>query len=298
MPRPSSLNDVLLFIEVARTGSFSRAAINLEIPGATLSRRISTLEQELGIRLFDRTTRRIVLTEAARRYFERCAPLVDELRIADDSLRDETKHPKGHLRLSAPVDFAIHWLAPLMPEFARQHPAISFDIDLSPQNSDLLSGRTDLAIRLGSVNDDHLIARRIGVIHMALFAAPDYLVRHGRPTHPLDLVDHDCLHVLPSKQPIRWRLTDRQLKTTEVVVRGRFGLNNMSLMRYLTKQGMGIAILPIRMALENVAAGTLEAVLPDYELPSMPVNIILSSRLQPSSTRTFIDFVATQLDAK
>ncbi|MBL8380473.1 MAG: LysR family transcriptional regulator [Burkholderiales bacterium] len=294
MPKPASLDDLALFVEVARSRSFSRASANLGVPGATLSRRIAGMERRLGVRLFDRTTRRVELTEPAQRYFERCAPLVDEAGLAHEALRAAAERPSGHLRVSMPVDLGIYWIGPLLPEFARQHPGISFELDLSSRHSDLIADHIDVAFRLGAVKGDQLIARRIGALKQALFAAPDYLDRHGRPQQPAELVEHDCLHVAAAPRAARWRFRNGS-NTIEVGVRGRFALNNVGLMRLLAERAMGIAMLPPSLAREGVVAGRLEQVLPDYTLPEMPLHAVLSSRLQPAAVRAFVDFMATRL---
>ena len=189
----SALLDMTLFVEVARTKSFSLASRNLGVPGATLSRRIAAMEREFGVRLFDRTTRRVELTEAGRRYFERCGRLVDEARLAQEALRETAEQPSGHVRLSMPVDLGVLVIGPLLTDFARQFPGITFDLDLSPRYTDLVGDHVDVAIRLGTVKDDQLVARRIGSIAQALYAATAYLALRGTPTQPADLVEHECI---------------------------------------------------------------------------------------------------------
>lgn len=289
-----SLSDIALFVEVARTASFSRASTNLGVPGATLSRRIAAMERRLGVRLFDRTTRRVELTEPARRYFERCEHLVDEARLAHEALRAATEQPSGHLQVSMPVDLGVHWIGPLLPEFARLYPGISFELDLSPRHSDLVGEHVDVAIRLGSVKGDQMIARRIGDIRQALFAAPAYLDRRGRPRRPADLVEHDCLHVATPSHSAQWRF-NKGNSTMEVTVRGRFELNNVGLMRLLAERGMGVAMLPPVLARESVIAGRLEQILAEFELAALPLHAVMSSRLQPAVVRAFVDFVASRL---
>ena len=291
---PAALADLALFVEVARTGSFSRASARLAMPGATLSRRIAAMERRLGVRLFDRTTRRVELTEPARRYFERCAPLVEAARLAHEVLRESVERASGHLRISMPVDIGVHWIGPLLPDFARSYPSVSFELDLSPRYRDLVGEHVDVAIRLGAVKGDQLIARRIGAINQALFAAPGYLDRRGRPRQPTDLVEHDCLHVPTPARSARWRFT-RGKATTEVAVRGRFVLNNVGLMRLLAERGMGVAMLPPVLAREGVIAGRLEQVLGEYESAKLPLHAVVSSRLQPAAVRAFIDFMASRL---
>jgi DNA-binding transcriptional LysR family regulator len=290
----SALHDMTLFVEVARTASFSRASRNLGVPGATLSRRIAAMEREFGVRLFNRTTRRVELTEAGRRYFERCGHLVDEARLAQEALRDTAEQPSGHVRVSMPVDLGVFVIGPLLPEFARQFPGISFDLDLSPRHADLVGEHVDVAIRLGTVLDDALVARRIGSVDQALFAAPHYLALHGRPAQPADLVEHECIFVRNPKRQALWRL-QRDAESADVAVRGRFMVNNLGLMRLLAERGMGIAALAPALVRDAVAQAKLVQVLPEWAVPRLPIQAVMSSRLQPASVRALLDFLAARL---
>ncbi len=281
---------------MARTASFSRASANLGVPGATLSRRIAEMERKFGVRLFDRTTRRVELTEAGRRYFERCGDLVDQARLAQEALRESAAGPTGHVRVSMPVDMGVNHVGPLLPEFARRYPGITFELDLSPSHRDLVGEHVDVAIRIGTVKGDQLVVRRIGTVEMLIFAAPTYLERHGEPQQPTDLVEHECL-TLPAPAPgreARWRLL-RDGAAMEVTVSGRLATNNLGLMRRLAECGLGIAVLSHALARDAVNAGRLVQVLQGWTLPPLPVYAVMSSRLQPASVRAFVDFLAARL---
>lgn len=197
----SSLHDMALFVEVSRTANFSRASGNLGMPAATLSRRIAAMERRLGVRLFNRTTRKVELTDAGRRYFDRCGELVDQARLAQEALRNVADSPTGHVRVSMPVDMGVNHVGPLLPEFARRHPGITIEFDLSPSHRDLVGEQVDVAIRIGAVKGDLLIVRRIGDVEMLMFASPSYLERHGEPQQPADLVEHECLF-LPARDAL------------------------------------------------------------------------------------------------
>ncbi len=290
----SALHDMTLFVEVARTASFSRASRNLHVPGATLSRRIAAMEREFGVRLFDRTTRRVELTEAGRRYFERCGHLVDEARSAQEALRETAVQPSGHVRVSMPVDLGVVVIGPLLTEFARQFPGISFDLDLSPNKTDLVGDHIDVAIRLGSVKDDKLVARRIGSVDQRLFAAPSYLALRVRPKQPADLVEHECILHRGAKQQALWRLQG-DTDVAEVLVRGRFMANNVSLMRVLAERGMGIAMLDPSLVREPLAQGRLLQVLPEWAAPRLAMHAVMSTRMQPASVRALLDFLVARL---
>jgi DNA-binding transcriptional LysR family regulator len=290
----SALHDMTLFVEVARAKNFSAAGRQLGVPVATLSRRIAAMEREFGVRLFDRTTRRVELTEAGARYFERCAHLADEARLAQEALRDTAARPSGHLRVSMPVDLGVHVIGPLLPEFARQFPGITLDLDLSSRTADLVGDHVDVAIRLGEVKGDQLVARRLGAVERVLFASPTYLDLHGEPATPAGLVEHDCLLVRTPRRQAAWRL-ERDGAAIDVTVRGRWMLNNQGLMRMLVERGMGIGVLTPDLARDALAAGRLVRVLPLWAMQPLPIHAVTSSRLQPASAKAFIEFLRKRL---
>jgi DNA-binding transcriptional LysR family regulator len=290
----ATLQDMALFVEVARTLSFSRASGHLGMPPATLSRRIATMERRLGVRLFDRSTRRVALTATGQRYYERCAAVVDEARLAHEALRETGELASGRIRVSMPVDLGLHWIGPLLPEFSRLYPGIALELDLSPRKIDLIEDQTDVAIRLGAIKGDRLVVRRLGETSQGVFAAPAYLERHGRPLIPEDLAMHECLYVPTGAQPVRWRL-GRGSETVEVEVRGRYCLNNVGLMRLLAESGLGVAVLPLRLCDESVAAGRLQPLLEDCTMPAHAIHAVMSSHLQPAAVRAFVAFLAERL---
>jgi DNA-binding transcriptional LysR family regulator len=288
----NALQDIALFVEVARTRSFSHAAHKLGVSSATLSRRIAALEQRVGARLFNRTTRRVELTNVGERYFERFEHLADEARRAQEAFHDETRRPAGHLRVSMPVDLGVHRIAPMLPAFVRLYPGITFEIDLSPQHRDLLGEHVDVAIRLGTVSAPQLVSRRIGWIEQGLFASPGYLERRGRPSQPTDLVEHDCIFVGGGKPQASWRLVSEAGAAVTVDVRGRFAVNNHSLMRALAERDLGIAALDPALSREAIVAGRLVPVLPDWSVPKLAVSAVMTSRLQAAGVRAFVEFLA------
>ncbi len=285
------LDDMLLFVEVVRAGSLSKAAARLQMPIATLSRRIAAFERELGARLFERSTRHVIPTEAARRYYERCAPLVDAARLAHEALAAQGERPCGHLRVSMPVDLGVATLGQALPDFLQQHPDITIDVDLSPRFVDLRTEPFDVALRIGRGRDEGLVARRIALLPQALYAAPAYLARHGRPRAPADLTAHRCLHVGSVQAGARWRLQGEGGEHT-VLVRGPAALNNIGLARLLAMRGLGVVPLPIHMAQAELLNGALQRVLPRHAPPDLAVHAVTTSRLVPAAVRAFIDFVA------
>jgi DNA-binding transcriptional LysR family regulator len=291
----SALHDMTLFVEVARTRNFSAAGRALGVPVATLSRRIAAMEREFGVRLFDRTTRRVELTEAGARYFERCAHLADEARLAQEALRETAARPSGHLRVSVPVDLGVQVIGPLLPEFARQFPDITLDVDLSSRSADLVGDRVDVAIRLGEVKGDQLVVRRIGRVGRALFASPTYLDLRGEPTRPEDLAGHAVVLLRAPRLQARWRL-ERDGEAIDVNVQGRVVVNNHGLARLLAERGMGLAVLTPDLVRDALASGRLVRVLPQWTLAPLAMHAVTSSRLQPASVKAFVAFLADRLE--
>ncbi len=294
MIKPPSLDDIALFVEVARTGSFTKASANLGIPGGTLSRRIATMERLLGVRLFDRTTRRVEVTEPARRYFDRCAHLIDEAKLASEVLGESAALPSGHVRVSLPVDLGIFWIAPLLPEFGRKYPKITLDLDLSPKYANLVGDRIDVAIRIGQPNDELLISKKIGDIQMGLYAAPSYLGQRGLLKRVTDLSQHDCIHRVTHSRKTPWTLAKNGQSST-VDVSGRVVANNIGMLLALAEGGMGVAMLPSALVKTAVIEGRLIPVLQNYHLDPLPVFSVISSRMQTAAVRAFLDYLSMRL---
>ncbi len=287
------LNDMALFVEVVKAKGFRRAAEGLDMPNSTLSRRISALEQAIGLRLLHRTTRKIELTEAGQLYFERCQRIVEEARLAHEQLGTLLAEPSGVLRASLPVDFALSYLAPLIAEFAERYPGIRFEFDLTPRRVDLVSEPFDVAIRMGEAADSQLIARRLAALTPQLYAAPGYLQRAGLPAEPADLARHQCLSLLKAGA---WTLHQGQRSVT-VPVGGRFGLNSIGLARRLAALGQGLVLMPREIVADELASGALRRVLPDWQGTAIPVYAMTETRLLPAKTQRFIEFLRARLGA-
>lgn len=280
-----------LFVEVARTLSFRRAADVSGIPNSTLSRRIAALEKHIGLRLLHRTTRKVELTEAGQLYYERCRRIVDEARTAHEQLGEMLAQPTGVLRASLPVDFATIYMAPLIAEFSRRFPGITFEFDLTPRRVDLVTEPFDIAIRMGEQSDSNLIARLLARLSVRLYASPQYLAQHGVPEHPADLVRHECLGFPKSG---RWAL-HREAETIEVDVTGRFMVNSVGMFRRLATLDLGVIMLPEEVVAEDLATGRLQLVLPEWHGHSTPVYAITETRLLPAKTQRFIEFLQEHL---
>lgn len=287
---PEVLRDIALFVEVARTKSIKRAAQALGMPDSTLSRRITLLEKSL----LHRTTRRIDLTEAGQVYYAQCKQIVEAAERAQHQLRDMAGTPQGRLRLSLPVDFSTLFLAPLIAEFAGVYPKITFDLNLSERWVDLTQEGVDLSIRLGLQPDSDLTARHLGDIRYELYASPEYLQLNGSPGHPADLARHSCIRMVCPHWDEIWTLMKEQ-QSVQVSVAERIAVNNIALVRRFATLGVGIAPLDAPLAREDVEAGRLVRVLPQWHFHPVPVFALTPTKLLPAKTRTFIEFLAERM---
>ena len=288
------LRDLALFVAVAETRSFTRAAQRLGLPTSSISRRIAALEATLGLQLLRRSTRRVELTEAGGVYLARCQGIVTAAREAHEEVRGLVETPSGKLRLSLEAELGPRLVAPVIAEFLAAHPAVSVEIDLSPRRVDVVGENFDLAIRLGTLPDSSLTVRRLAMLQAGLYAAPAYLKRRGTPGHPDQLADHARLHLLHEGDRGEWRLTRGKARLV-VGPPGRAAANNMAMMRHLARLGVGIALLDELLVADDLVTGALSRVLADWALPPVPLSVLTPSRLLPAKTRTFIALLAARL---
>ena len=285
------LNDMALFVEVAKAKSFRGAAELIGVPNSTLSRRISSLEKAIGLRLMTRTTRRIELTEAGQIYFERCKRIVDEAKLAHEQLGDMLAQPTGLLRVALPVDFATGYMLPLLSEFADKYPGISFEFDLTERAVDPVAEPFDVVIRFEEPETSHLIARPLARLRPFLYASPRYLEAHGEPGHPSELADHDCL---PWMKDGVWKLSDGN-QTVETKVGGRFRLNSVAMIRDLAALDRGVILLPEEVVSNEVAQNRLKRILPEWSGAALPFFAVTETRLLPAKTQRFVEFLRARL---
>lgn len=286
-------NDLLIFARVAEAGSFSRAAERLGLPKSTVSRRIALLEEQLGERLMLRTTRRLTLTEFGHQLLEHARQVATEVDAVKALAEFRQARPSGRLRVSMPSDLANMLLSEMLAAFIALHPAVSLEIDLSPRRVDLLGENFDLAVRMGDLPDDTLLAaRRIAVFPSGLYAAPSYLAERGEPASPDELAQHDALRIMGRDgDPVSWTLTfgDRMW---EGIPPGRTAANAPELLINLARAGVGIAAVPDYFAAPSVRRGELRRVLPDWCMPSHNAWAVFPGRrLMPAKTRAFIDML-------
>ncbi len=287
-------NDLWMFAKVVDCGSFSKAAEAMELPKSSLSRRLAKLEQRLGERLLQRTTRKLALTEFGEQLVEHGRQIGEEVCAAAAWAEHRQITPSGCLRLSMPSDLANMMLAPLLSEFCERYPGITLALDLSARRVDLLAEGFDVAIRIGALPDDATLAAKLLFRQrFGLYAAPAYLARHGVPDHPKQLLAHQALHLLPASREIApWQLT-----CTEENWSGfppQFAVaNSPELLVKLACLGSGIVAAPTAYAEESLQKGELLRLLPDWDLSVVDVWAVFPGRrLMPTKTRAFLDFLA------
>ncbi len=284
-------NDLLLFARIVNEGSFSRAAERIGVPKSTLSRRLSTLESQLGQQLILRTTRKLTVTDFGNSVLAHAQQVTSEVEATLALAQHYQLEPSGRLRVSIPGDFANLVLGPVLERFIAQYPAISLELDLSPRRVDLIGENFDVAIRMGNLPDDaSLAARSLAVFSMGLYASPNYLKLRGMPTEPEALMEHDTLRLLARNgEPMPWVLT-RDDVHWEGIPPGRATANSPELLMRLARSGAGIAMLSEHFVEPYVGSGELVQVLADWRLPTVTAWAVFPGRrLMPSRTRVFLD---------
>lgn len=293
--RAMDISVLKLFVDVVRQGSFAGVARDRNIDPSSVSRAIAGLEKELDLRLLQRTTRQISLTEAGKTYFDRIEPLVEELQQASDIAADVVGQPKGQLRVTVSASFGLKCIVPLLPQFEQLYPDLTVNLLFSDAVEDLLMNRIDVAIRLGLLQDSTLIAQQLMRTHYRVCASPDYLKRSPSITSPQDIADHNCLRFPLAGFQTQWLFKDTQGNLTEVPIHGNTMISNGIALQQCAIANMGLALLPNWLINEDLRTGTLVDVLPTYEVTGTDFStaawFVYPSRCYvPLKLRVFIDF--------
>lgn len=288
------LDDMVAFIKVVEARSFTAAGARLGLSKSVVSRRIAELEDRLGARLLNRTTRKLSLTEIGQAFYERCARIVADVEEAERAVGDLHGAPRGRLRLNAPVSFGRLHLAAAIVAFIERYPAIEIDVDLNDRYVDLLEDGYDLAVRVGRLRDSSLVARKLAPSRRAVVASPAYLERCGVPETPLDLAHHNCLLYTNIPTAEQWQFADGD-EAFSVKVTGPMRANNGDLACAAAVAGMGIAVLPTFLCGAALATGDLVAL--DLPLKTTETGVYAvypQNRHLSSKVRAFVDFLAAR----
>jgi len=286
-----SLTGLTVFARVVEKGGFTAAAHDLGISKSTVSKQIASLENRLGVRLLNRTTRSMTVTEIGRAYFERAQRIVTEAEEAELAVTRLHQEPRGALRVNAPMSFGITHLARLIPEFMATHPDLAIDLEFNDRRVDLIDEGYDLAIRIGRLAESSLVARKLAPSRVVVVASPKYWRRAGKPKVPSDLQNHECLIYGYRDNPNEWAFHGPDGPFTQRIS-GRIRANNGEALMAAAVAGLGAYQCPTFLCSDHVATGRVEIVLGEYEAPEPAVYAVWPhNRHLSAKVRSFVDFL-------
>ncbi len=290
------LNDIVVFTKVVETKSFTGAADALGLPKSTVSRKLAQLEERLGVRLVQRTTRKLALTEIGEAYYERCSRIVADIAAAEQLVTDMQSTPRGRLRVTASVDFSTRFLGEIVAEFLAQHPEINVELEATDRVVDLIEDGFDLAVRFGQMPESTLIARKLCSLHLILCASPAYLARRGSPQTVEELDEHDHVLFTPVPRNQTWTLANGEA-SYEFGRPARLATNNYGAVVDVARAGGGIALISEFMVTEEIQNGQLVRVLPDWQTRPTDVHAVYPARQNvPPRLTLFLDHLAKSLN--
>ena len=291
------LNAMKAFIRCVERGSFSAVARELETTQPTISKLIASLERHLGGKLFARSARELSLTAEGQRFYEQCRPIVDAVRNAEVSFRSGREEVAGTLRAATSVSFGRTQVMPRLGAFMRAHPLLRVDLQLNDRFVDLVEEGIDVAFRIGELTHDNLLARRVGTTYRVTVATSDYLKRHGRPRHPDELKQHDCILYTGLATRDAWRYV-RDGQSFSVRVSGSFRSNSAEAVRAAALDGMGIAFAPLWLFGDDIRARRIRAILVDYPPKPLPIHAVSPTvRRHSAKIKAWVDFFHAAFDA-
>lgn len=268
-------NEISVFLRVVQTGSFSQTAIQLGMPKSTVSHKVMSLEDRLGVTLIQRTTRKLNVTSAGMAYYDRCLQGFKQIQEAEEEVAAHQDEPRL-LRITAPIELGSRLLSDLISQYTDQYSKVRVEVLLSDRLIDLLAEGVDLAIRAGELEDSSLIAKRIGAVTFAPYASPSYLEKKGNPDHPTDLAHRDCLRLTPMGAE-EWFLTNEAQQLT-IPVSSRIMINDLGTVKTLAARGQGVALIPTYFCQAEVDAGTLVRILPGWHSEKNPIHFVYPSQ--------------------
>jgi LysR family transcriptional regulator for bpeEF and oprC len=290
----NKLQAMEVFVQVVDAGGFTRAAEALQLPKATVSTLVQGLEQALAVKLLHRTTRQVSVTSDGAAYYERCLRILSDVREAEESLSTNRASPSGRLRVDVSTGLASDIIIPALPDFFERYPDIRLDLGCGDRPVDLIEEGVDCAIRGGALPDSGLIARRIGVLQFATAATPAYFEKHGRPTHPNDLLNHRCVNYFSSKsgKTMDWDFV-RGDETLFIPVPACLAVNDSTAYMTAGLEGLGIIQMASYQVVPMLASGRMELVLEDWTSTPLPVNIVYpQNRHLSAKVRVFVEWMA------
>lgn len=290
----NKLQAMEVFVNVVDAGGFTRAAENMQLPKATVSTLIQSLEATLAVKLLHRTTRHVSVTADGAAYYERCLRILSDVRDAEESLSRTRLSPSGRLRVDVPTGLAGSVLMPGLPDFFVRYPDIQMEMGCSDRAVDLIEEGVDCAVRAGQLVDSNLIARRVGILHFVTCATPAYLDRYGRPAHPDELMRHRCVNYFSSKtgKIFDWDFS-RGSERVQVALPGHIALNDSSAYTAAGLAGLGIVQMPNFLVEPMLKDGSFEPVLSGWTSDSIPIHVVYpQNRHLSAKVRVFVEWVA------
>jgi DNA-binding transcriptional LysR family regulator len=296
MPKLPDFEALAIFAKVVELQSFAAAATELTLSKATVSKAVSRLEERLGARLFNRTSRRLALTDAGRTLAVKAAQLLADGEALETEALAQSVSPRGLVRLAAPMTYGATTIAPLLPEFLAAYPDVSIDLNLSDATIDLIGEGFDAAVRIASLPDSSLIARRLRAVKRHVVAAPSYFARHGRPTHPSQLTEHKCFGYTYLSTPGVWQFSNAAGEVVNVRPSGPLHANNGDAVLPALIAGLGISALPDFIVEDAIARGDVETVLDDWSQSQTGVYLVTPpGGPRPARVTVLLDFLAAKL---
>jgi DNA-binding transcriptional LysR family regulator len=294
-PHLGNLKRLTYFVAVVETGSFTDAAERLGITKAVVSQQVARLEKEFHTTLLTRTTRRVQTTDAGRSFYQRCALILKDAAAAFDELSESSEQPVGVLRLTAPVDYGVNVVVPAIAAFIARYPSCKVDAMLSDQRLDLASNNLELAIRAGHLSEPDMQARQIGSAGQFLVAAPEFVAQIGRrdsPRQPEDIASLPFVANTALRNNCRWEFSRAGVAPRSVSVDASVSLDATQAVKEAVRRGLGLSVLPDFAVVEDLAAGRLVHVLPEWNLPRSPMHAMFpSARFRPVKVRAFVDLL-------
>ena len=289
----AEVSDWAVFAKTAELKSLSAAGRDLRLSAAVVSNRIAKIERKLGVRLFNRTTRRVNLTEEGEIYYQHCVRILHEIEEIESSIGSRFDRPRGTITVTAPSGFGRQHISPFLPQFVERYPDVQVRLHLTDRLTDVIQEGTDLAVRIADLRAYSFIMKRLAKNTRAVVAAPSYLEKHGEPHTPDDLLNHNCLLLrFPGSQQFQWTLEGNDGPTT-LSVSGNLDSDNGEVILAWCRAGAGLALKSMWEVGEDVREGRLQVVLPDWKPPGHAIYAIYPhSRLMPTRVRTFIDYLA------
>ena len=290
------LNDIVVFTKVAETKSFTGAADQLGLPKSTVSRKLAQLEERLGVRLVQRTTRKLALTEIGEAYYARAARIVADIQAAEQVVTDMQATPRGRLRVTAPIDLSTRYLGAIIADFIADHPDVTVELDAADRVVDLIEEGYDVAVRFGQLPESTLIARKLTTLTAVLCASPAYLAKRGTPKTVDELEDHDKVLFAPSARTTGWTLQNGD-QTYEVGRPARFISNNLGAVRDVVLAGGGISVMTEFMVACDIHDGKLVRILPEWASRTFDVQAVYPARQNlPPRLQLFLDHLVKALN--